>query len=88
MLLFQIHDHIARKILNQDPHATNYSGNKKVGQFLDDIMRPGGSADWRKMLREKTGEDLRARAMLAYFEPLMEYLKQENQGRTHTLGEL
>ncbi len=88
VLLFQIHDHIANKILHQDPHATNYSGSKEVGAFLRDIMRPGGSADWRKMLREKTGEDLSARAMLAYFEPLMDYLKEANTGRSHTLGEL
>ncbi|MFQ5510833.1 MAG: M2 family metallopeptidase [Candidatus Krumholzibacteriia bacterium] len=88
VLLFQIHDHIARSILHQDPHATNYYGSKEVGRFLDDIMRPGGSADWRKMLREKTGEDLSARAMLSYFEPLMDYLKEANQGRERTLAEL
>ena len=29
-----------------------------------------------------------ARAMLAYFEPLMEYLKKANEGRTHTLGDV
>jgi peptidyl-dipeptidase A len=51
-------------------------------------MRPGSSADWRQLLREKTGEDLSARAMLDYFKPLMEWLKKENAGRTYTLPEL
>jgi peptidyl-dipeptidase A len=74
--------------LNEDPHETNYYGNKDVGKFLDDIMRPGASKDWRGVLREKTGEDLRAKAMLEYFEPLTAYLKELNQGRTHTLPEL
>jgi peptidyl-dipeptidase A len=88
VLLFQLHDYIASKILGQDPHATNYYGNAEVGQFLADIMRPGSSKDWRGVLREKTGEDLSAKAMLAYFEPLMTYLKEQNEGRTHALPEL
>ncbi|MBA2501248.1 MAG: M2 family metallopeptidase [Pyrinomonadaceae bacterium] len=88
ILLFQLHDHIARNILKQDPRATNYYGNKAVGDFLRDIMRPGSSRDWRTVLKEKTGEDLSARAMLRYFEPLMAYLKQANKGRKYTLPEL
>ncbi len=85
VILFQLHDHIAKNILKQDPHATNYYGNKEVGKFLYDIMYPGASADWRKMLKDKTGEELSARAMVAYFQPLMDYLKQQNKGRKYTL---
>lgn len=88
VLLFQLHDHISRSILKQDPHATNYYGHKEIGDFLREIMRPGASADWRQLLRQKTGEDLSARAMLRYFEPLMAYLKKVNAGRTYTLPEL
>ena len=88
IILFQLHDHIATKILQQDVHATNYYGNKAVGDFLRDIMRPGASRDWREVLREKTGEDLSARAMLKYFEPLTAYLQEANKGRKHTLGEI
>lgn len=85
VILFQLHDHIARNILKQDPHATNYYGNKQVGDFLRDIMRPGASRDWRIVLKEKTGEDLSAKAMLRYFDPLMTYLKRVNKGRKYTL---
>ncbi|QMU28482.1 M2 family metallopeptidase [Adhaeribacter radiodurans] len=85
VILFQLHDHIATKILKQDPHATNYYGNKEVGKFLTSIMYPGASADWRQVLKEKTGEDLSARAMIAYFQPLMDYLKTQNKGRKYTL---
>jgi peptidyl-dipeptidase A len=84
-ILFQLHDHIARNILKQDPRATNYYGNKQVGEFLKSIMYPGGSVDWRKLLKEKTGEDLSARAMVNYFEPLLAYLKEQNKGRKYTL---
>ena len=86
ILLFQVHDYISKNILHQDPHETNYFGHKEIGAFIQDIMRPGSSADWRKLLKDKTGEDLSARAMLEYFSPLMEYLKKENQGRKYTLN--
>jgi peptidyl-dipeptidase A len=88
VLLFQLHDHIATKILQQDVHAANYHGSTAVGDFLRNIMKPGASRDWREVLRETTGEDLSARAMLKYFEPLMEYLREANKGRAHTLGEI
>ena len=87
-ILFQLHDHIASTILNQDPHATNYFGNRQVGEFLRTILAPGASVDWRNMLREKTGSDLSAAAMLRYFEPLMAYLQEINAGREATLPEL
>ena len=85
VILFQLHDHIAKNILKQDPHATNYYGSKEVGAFLADIMRPGASKDWRTVLKEKTGEDLSARAMVEYFQPLMAYLKEQNKGRKYTM---
>lgn len=86
-LLFQLHDHIARNILNQDPRSTNYYGNKEVGDFLKEILKPGATRDWRELLKEVTGEDLSAKAMLNYFEPLMEHLKEVNKGRKYTLPE-
>ncbi|MFM9052468.1 MAG: M2 family metallopeptidase, partial [Bacteroidota bacterium] len=85
ILLFQLHDHISKQILHQDPHATNYFGNKEVGKFIGDLMKPGSSVDWRKLLKEKTGYDLSARAMLEYFNPLMGWLKEQNKGRKYTL---
>ena len=88
VLLFQIHDHIASNILKQSPRATNYYGNKEVGKFLIDILSPGATRDWRELTREATGSDLSAEAMLRYFEPLMTWLQEQNQGRTHTLAEI
>jgi peptidyl-dipeptidase A len=88
VLLFQFHDYIARNILKQDPHATDYYGNEDVGKFLSSVMKPGGSRDWRELMRETVGEDLSAQAMLHYFDPLLEYLKEQNKGRTYTLPNL
>ncbi len=88
ILLFQIHDHISKNILKQDPHNTNYFGHKEVGEFIQEIMKPGSSEDWRKLLKDKTGEDLSARAMLDYFSPLMGWLKEQNKGRKYTMTEV
>ena len=86
-LLFQLHNHIAENILNEDPRATNYYGNEEVGDFLKEILVPGATRDWRELLKETTGEELSAKAMLEYFEPLMAHLKEVNKGREYTLPE-
>lgn len=87
-LLFQLHDHIARQILHQDPHDTDYYGHREVGDFLRQLMAPGASRPWREVLKETTGRELDAKAMVEYFEPLYQWLKQQNQGRTATLPNL
>ncbi|MBX2990672.1 MAG: M2 family metallopeptidase [Bacteroidetes bacterium] len=85
VLKFQLHDYIAKNILKQSPNVCNYYGNQEAGDFLRGIMRPGATRDWREVLKEKTGEDLSARAMLEYYQPLMEYLKKVNAGRKSTI---
>ncbi len=87
VLLFQFHAYIADSILHQDPHATNYWGNKAVGDFLKKVMSPGASVDWREHLKASIHADMSAQPMVDYFAPLMEYLKRENAGRKYTLPE-
>lgn len=81
VLKYQLHDHICKKILMTDPHEANYYGRKDVGDFLRSLLEKGQTEDWRKLLLESTGEKLSTRAMLQYFQPLMDYLKLENAGR-------
>src|SRR6266404_760938 len=78
---FQLHDYIARKILHQPPQSCNYADNKEVGAWLNNILKKGGTEDWRKVLKEATGEDISTRAMLEYFKPLMTWLEEQNKGR-------
>lgn len=87
ILLFQFHDHIAKNILKQDVHATNYWGSKEVGDFLKKIMRPGATVDWREHLKENLGTEVSAKPLLDYFSPLMDWLKKQNEGRKYTLPE-
>jgi peptidyl-dipeptidase A len=81
VLKFQFHEHIARKILKQPLQSCNYANNREVGEFLRGIMRKGGTEDWRKVLREATGEELSTRPMVEYFKPLMVWLQEQNRGR-------
>jgi peptidyl-dipeptidase A len=82
IIKFQLHDHIAREILKQDPRECNYFGNKDVGRFLGDLLALGATRDWNAVLREATGSGLSAKPMLEYFAPLASWLEKENAGRT------
>lgn len=88
IVLHQLHAHIAKKILKQDPRATNYYGNKEVGAFINSILKTGAVVDWRTVMRDHLGEEISAKPMLDYFAPLMKYLKKENKGRKYTLAEI
>ncbi len=81
LLQYQFHGHISKNILKSDLHDANYMSSKAVGDYLQSILSVGNTQDWRKLLKEKTGEDLSARAMLEYYAPLMDFLQKENEGR-------
>ncbi|HLT48337.1 MAG TPA: M2 family metallopeptidase [Rubricoccaceae bacterium] len=85
VILFQLHDHIAREILHEDPRDTNYFGRTDVGDFLESILSVGGTVDGNELLRRTTGEPMTARPMLEYFQPLLDWLREQNEGRTHTI---
>ncbi len=87
-LLFQMHQHIATEILEQSPYDTDYFGSEGVGEFLQNLMAPGSSRPWQEVLQETTGSELDAQAMVEYFQPLYDWLVEQNQGRTHTLPDL
>ena len=78
---YHLHLHIAKKLLHQDPRNANFYGNKEVGAFLYNLMKVGATRDWRELIREATGEELSAKAMLEYYEPLLRYLAEQNRGR-------
>lgn len=81
VLVYQLHDHICRNIVEADPHACNYYGRTDVGDFIRAIMRPGATRDWREVLEEHTGHELTAEPMLEYYRPLLSYLAEQNEGR-------
>jgi len=87
VILHQLHQYIAREILGQDPHNTDYYGREDVGAFIHGILRVGATRDWRELLREAVGDDISALPMLSYYAPLMSWLEEQNTGRQHALPE-
>jgi peptidyl-dipeptidase A len=81
---YQLHQHLARKVLHQDPRNCNFNGDKDVGAFLYRIMRLGATRDWRAIIKDATGEELSGQAMLDYYAPLLKWLQEQNQG--HAVG--
>lgn len=86
LLKHQFHDYIARKILKQDPRACSYYNRKDVGEYLHALLSLGATRNWRSVLRDFTGEDLSARALMDYYSPLLDFLKKENAGRDVRFG--
>ena len=87
LIKFQLHDHICTQILKQDVRACNYAGQKAVGDFLRGILSLGATRDWRSVIKDATGEPISPRAMMAFYQPLVEALAHDNAGRTCGLGE-
>ena len=63
-------------------HRCSFYGNKEVGERLNKMMAMGSSKPWPDALEAFTGSrKMDGSAMIAYFQPLMTWLEQQNKGR-------
>ena len=61
----------------------SFYGNKAAGQKFWAMLEKGASQPWQGTLKELTGTDkMDAGAVLEYFAPLQDWLKQQNEGQT------
>ena len=61
----------------------SFYGNKAAGQKFWAMLEKGASQPWQATLTELTGgEKMDAGAVLEYFAPLQDWLKQQNEGQT------
>ena len=81
VIMHQLHRYICREILGQDVRSADYAGNNNVGIFLNSIMASGAARGWSQVLRQAIGEELSAQALVEYYQPLLEWLQTQNQGR-------
>jgi peptidyl-dipeptidase A len=64
-------------------HRCSFYGNKEVGTRLNAMLAMGASKPWPDALQAFTGSrEMDGTAMIAYFKPLMTWLKQQNKGKT------
>ncbi len=63
-------------------HRCSFFGDKAVGAKLNAMLAMGSSKPWPDALEAFTGQRrIDGSAMLAYFAPLADWLKQQNKGR-------
>ncbi|MDB6162802.1 MAG: angiotensin-converting enzyme family protein [Xanthomonadaceae bacterium] len=64
-------------------YACSFYGNKAAGQKYEAMLSKGASQPWQQTLKQLTGgETMDASAVLEYFAPLQDWLKQQNEGQT------
>ena len=64
-------------------HRCSFYGNKDVGKRLNAMLEMGASKPWPDALQAFTGKrDMDGTAMIAYFKPLMTWLKAQNKGKS------
>ncbi len=64
-------------------HRCSFYGNKEVGTKLNAMLELGASKPWPDALEEFTGtREMSGKAMLEYFKPLQDWLKEQNKGKT------
>ena len=63
-------------------HECDIYGNEKAGKKFIDMLSLGASQPWQDSLEKLTGKrEMDATAIIEYFEPLMGWLKEQNQGQ-------
>jgi len=64
-------------------HECSFYGNKAAGAKLQAMLDKGASQPWQATLKELTGGgQMDGSAVLEYFAPLQDWLKQQNEGQT------
>ncbi len=64
-------------------YECSFYGNKAAGQKYLAMLGKGASQPWQQTLKTMTGgEKMDASAVLEYFAPLQDWLKQQNEGQT------
>ena len=84
VLQFQFYKGLCDAAGYQGPlYNCSFYGNRAAGQKFWAMLEKGASQPWQATLKELTGgEKMDAGAVLEYFAPLQDWLKQQNEGQT------
>ena len=84
VMQFQFHQAACEMAGWEGPlHRCSIYGNKEVGERFNAMMEMGASQPWPDALEAFTGtREMDGSAIIAYFDPLITYLKEENEGRS------
>ncbi|MDB5985574.1 MAG: peptidase [Nevskia sp.] len=84
IIQFQFHKALCDAAGFKGPlYACDIYGNKDAGAKFMAMLKQGASEPWPDTLEKLTGtRQMDGSAIIEYFAPLMEYLKQQNQGKS------
>ena len=84
VLQFQFYKALCDAAGYQGPlYECSFVGNKAAGEKFWAMLSKGNSQPWQKTMQELTGgEQMDASAVLEYFAPLQDWLKQQNEGKS------
>ncbi|HRP71368.1 MAG TPA: M2 family metallopeptidase [Luteimonas sp.] len=84
VLQFQFYKALCDAAGYQGPlYDCSFAGNKVAGEKFWAMLSKGNSQPWQQTMKELTGgEQMDASAVLEYFAPLQDWLKQQNEGKT------
>jgi peptidyl-dipeptidase A len=83
ILQFQFHKAMCDAAGHKGPlHTCSVAGNQVAGKKLSEMLAMGSSKPWPEAMKKLTGtEQMDASALIAYFEPLSMWLKEQNRGK-------
>jgi peptidyl-dipeptidase A len=84
ILQFQFHKALCEAAGHQGPLAEcSVYGNTEAGRRFREMLALGQSQPWQDTLEKLTGtRQMDASAIIEYFAPLLEWLEEQNQGKT------
>ena len=84
IMQFQFHKAACEQAGWEGPlHRCSIYANKEVGQRFNAMLEAGASQPWPDTLEKFTGtREMDGSAIIEYFDPLIVYLKEENEGQT------
>lgn len=88
VLQFQLHKAFCQEAgFNGPLHSCSIYKSQAAGKKLRKMLESGRSEPWPKILKEATGDrELKAKAILEYFEPLSKWLKEQRAEKAYPLG--
>jgi peptidyl-dipeptidase A len=84
ILQFQFHRALCDAAGPEGPlHECSVYGSKEAGDLLWAMLEAGASEPWQDTLEKLTGaREMDATAIIEYFEPLLGWLREQNEGRS------
>ncbi|RWS31612.1 hypothetical protein B4U80_04606 [Leptotrombidium deliense] len=77
IIQFQFHKTFCELANQRTLHECDIFGSKEVGEKIREVFSQGSSTPWQQQLLQLTNQEMSAKPLLEYFQPLRTFLKAE-----------